>query len=148
MRKIFYSFIIPVCLFGLLGCGKNQATVDQQIIQSYISSHHLNAIQEPGGLYFVSTQTGTGANPTATSEVTVTYKGYYTDGTVFDQSNTAVSFYLDEVIAGWTEGIPLMKVGGKATLLIPSALAYGQAGSGSVPPNTVLIFDVNLLRIQ
>ncbi len=148
MRKIIYLFIIPVCLVGLFGCGKNQAMVDQQIIQSYISSHHLNAVQEPGGLYYISTQTGTGANPTATSKVTVTYKGYYTDGTVFDQSATAISFYLDQVIPGWTEGIPLMKVGGKATLIIPSALAYGPAGSGSVPPNTVLIFDIVLLRVQ
>ncbi len=146
MRKLLYLFILP---FFLLGCNSNkQAQLDKQIIESYISSHHLNAIAEPNGLYYVETTAGTGGNPTASSNVTVTYKGYYTNGTVFDQSTSAISFYLSQVIPGWTEGIPLMKAGGKATLLIPSALAYGSTGQGSVPPNTVLIFDVYLIRFQ
>lgn len=146
MRKYLFLLVLP---FFLLGCNSNnQANTDKQIIESYITSHHLNAVAEPNGLYYVQTTAGTGGSPVSTSDVTVTYKGYFTDGTVFDQSTSAISFYLSQVIPGWTEGIPLMKTGGKASLLIPSSLAYGSSGQGSVPPNTVLIFDVYLIRFQ
>lgn len=145
-----YLLILALPVF-FLGCkkGDSQAKIDDQIIQSYISSHHLNAVAEPNGLYYVETTTGSGGSPNANSTVTVTYKGYFTDGTVFDANLTgSFSIPLYETIPGWIEGIPLMKKGGRATLLIPSALGYGASGSGSVPPNTVLIFDVYLINYQ
>jgi FKBP-type peptidyl-prolyl cis-trans isomerase FkpA len=146
MNKVYLAAIL-LLLFA--GCKKNnQSQIDNQIIQQYISANHLNAIAEPNGLYLVNIVTGTGGSPNLTSTVKVIYKGYYTNGAVFDQNTSPVSFPLVDVIAGWQEGLPLMKAGGKATLLIPSALGYGSSGYGSVPPNTVLLFDITLVSFN
>jgi len=125
--------------------------LDQQTIQQYIKSHQLNAIAEPNGLYYVPTSVGSGGYPTINDTVTVNYIGYFTNGSVFDQTTVASGPYttpLSNVIAGWQEGIPLMQKGGSALLLIPSALAYGTQGAGPIPGNTVLIFNVTLVSFQ
>ena len=99
--------------------------------------------------YEVLTQ-GTGAQPSATDTVEVHYEGKLTDGTVFDSSvarGQPASFRLDQVIAGWTEGVQLMKAGSKYRFAIPSALAYGEMGAGTIPPNAVLLFEVELLKV-
>jgi FKBP-type peptidyl-prolyl cis-trans isomerase FkpA len=146
MKKILAVLILALTVFS---CKKkpvtDQAAVDRQIITNYISSHSLNAQSTPDGLYYVITTQGTGTKPTANSTVTVLYNGYYTDGSVFDRSSsTGLSCALSSVIKGWQEGIPLFNVGGKGKLLVPSALGYGPNGSGSIGPNTVLIFDIQL----
>ena len=124
----------------------DQAKADDGIIKNYISSNGLNAIATGSGLYYVIKTVGTGANPTANSTVNVVYKGYFTNGSVFDQSSVSgASLNLASVIAGWQEGIPYFKKGGgKGILLIPSALGYGSQGSGSIPANSVIIFDITL----
>lgn len=87
--------------------------------------------------------------PTAASNVTVAYKGYFTSGTVFDQSPSAgISFGLNNVIKGWTEGIPYFKAGGSGILLIPSSLGYGSSDYSGIPGGSVLIFDVNLISVN
>jgi FKBP-type peptidyl-prolyl cis-trans isomerase FkpA len=158
MRRLIFGllFLLPFFFFG---CKKTEPqgsqlttaqidSIDHQTILQYIAAHQLSAIAEPNGLYYVPTQVGTGPFPTASSTVTVTYRGYFTNGTVFDQSSAPISFSLSQVIAGWEEGIPLMQAGGRATLLIPSALGYGNQATGSIPANTVLIFDVSLVSFQ
>jgi FKBP-type peptidyl-prolyl cis-trans isomerase FkpA len=145
MKKFIYLLLLVFCFAG---CKKNnQAQIDQQTIEQYISANHLNATAEPNGLYYVVTTAGSGSSPAISNTVTVNYTGYYTNGTIFNP-NTTSTFALADVIAGWQEGIPLMKGGGKGILLVPSALAYGSAGSGSVPPNTVLIFNVELISFH
>lgn len=127
---------------------EEQMEKDQEIISNYISSNNLNAQSTSSGLHYLIVDEGTGNHPASTDDVTVRYKGYFTDGSVFDQSdNAGVTFNLQQVIAGWTEGIPKFKEGGEGILLIPSALAYGPDGNSSIPANTVLIFDVTLLDI-
>ena len=104
----------------------------------------------PSGLQYKVIQEGTGAKPTLEDKVTVHYTGKLIDGTVFDSSvdrGEPATFGLNQVIRGWTEGIPYFREGGNGILLIPSALAYGENGSGNVPPNTVLIFDVALIQV-
>jgi len=99
--------------------------------------------------YEVLTQ-GTGLQPKPADTVEVHYEGKLTDGTVFDSSiqrGQTASFRLDQVIAGWTEGLQLMKAGSKYRFTIPSGLAYGEMGAGSIPPNAVLIFDVELINV-
>ena len=92
---------------------------------------------------------GTGAQPTASSNVTVAYKGYFTDGNVFDESKAeGISFGLNQVIKGWTEGIPFFKEGGNGVLLIPSHLGYGSNGSGPIPGGSVLVFNVKLIKVN
>lgn len=104
------------------------------------------------GLQYKVTQAGTGKQPTTTSVVTVHYTGKLLDGKVFDSSverGEPIEFPLNGVIPGWTEGLQLMKEGGKATLYIPAQLAYGQQGvPGTIPPNSTLVFDVELIKVN
>ncbi|HTO14848.1 MAG TPA: FKBP-type peptidyl-prolyl cis-trans isomerase [Edaphocola sp.] len=102
------------------------------------------------GLVYQVVQEGTGTKPSATSEVTVNYKGTLIDGTVFDESKDApVTFGVGQVIKGWTEGLQLMKEGAKYHFLIPSELAYGnQDRPPFIKPGSTLIFDVELIKVK
>ena len=102
------------------------------------------------GLQYEVIKEGTGAQPRKTDTVEVHYEGKLIDGTVFDSSvarNQTATFRLDQVIPGWTEGVQLMKEGGKYRFTIPSNLGYGEMGAGSIPPNAVLVFDVELFKV-
>ena len=115
------------------------------------------AAKEPGakvtasGVVYRSLQDGQGASPLATDKVKVHYRGTFPDGKEFDSSykrNQPIDFPLNGVIACWTEGVQLMKVGGKAKLTCPPAIAYGVRGAGGViPPNATLQFEVELISI-
>lgn len=104
------------------------------------------------GLKYVIVNEGAGEHPKPTSKVTVHYKGLLTDGTQFDSSydrGQTISFGLNQVIPGWTEGLQLMKPGGKAYLLIPPNIGYGSQGAGGlIPPNATLFFQVELFKID
>jgi FKBP-type peptidyl-prolyl cis-trans isomerase FkpA len=104
------------------------------------------------GLSFRSLKDGTGASPKAADTVKVHYKGTLSDGQEFDSSykrGTPLEFPLNGVIKCWTEGVQMMKVGGKAKLVCPPGIAYGARGAGNViPPNATLTFEVELLGIN
>ena len=103
------------------------------------------------GLRYIVEKEGTGPSPVATSQVTVHYTGTLLNGKKFDSSvdrGQPATFPLNQVIPGWTEGLQLMKKGGKTKFIIPPALGYGANGAGGViPPNAWLIFDVELIDI-
>ena len=105
----------------------------------------------PTGLVYRALREGSGANPTAADTVKVHYRGTFADGSEFDSSykrNAPAQFPLNGVIPCWTEGVQRMKVGGKAKLTCPPAIAYGSRGAGgTIPPNTTLQFEVELLEI-
>lgn len=106
---------------------------------------------ESGLQYEVLTKGDGEVHPTAKNKVTVHYHGTLIDGTVFDSSvdrDKTISFKLNQVISGWTEGLQLMVVGDKYRFYIPSNLAYGNRGVGSIPAGSLLIFDVQLFEIN
>ena len=118
-------------------------------ITAYIKEKNLDATKTDSGMYYVITDPGTGAQPTATSNVTVAYKGSFLNGKVFDESKAdGISFPLNQVIKGWTEGIPLFKEGGSGILLIPAHLGYGENDYSTIPGGSVLIFDVKLISVN
>jgi FKBP-type peptidyl-prolyl cis-trans isomerase FkpA len=138
-----------------VGCKKDntdaqQLATDTTAIEKYLSDHNLTAQKSASGLYYIISTPGTGGHPTSQSTVTVNYKGYLLDGSVFDQTTPGQprTFGLDGLIQGWQEAIPMLQKGGKGTFFLPSYLGYGPSGKGSIPGNTVLIFDITLVTFQ
>ncbi|EJF99549.1 FKBP-type peptidyl-prolyl cis-trans isomerase [Flavobacterium sp. F52] len=128
---------------------KDYTQENDKEIKDYLTKNNLTATKSESGLYYIINEPGTGAQPTASSKVTVAYKGYFTNGNIFDQSNSSgITFPLSEVIKGWTEGIPYFKEGGSGVLLIPSHLAYGSYPRPGIPAGSVLIFDVKLIKVN
>jgi len=105
----------------------------------------------PSGLQYMVLTEGKGKQPKAADTVTVQYRGTLLDGSEFDSSykrGQPVTFGLNQVIKGWTEGVQLMKEGGKIRLFVPSALGYGERGTGAqIGPNAVLIFEIELIKV-
>jgi len=134
-----------------------QKGIDDKILKDYFAKNNIKATKTPSGLYYVMTKEGTGDTPKPHQFVTVNYTGRMLDGKAFD-SNVDTTFKhakpfsfklgIHQVIAGWDEGMALIKKGGKATLYIPSGLAYGAKGSkGKIEPNAILMFDVEVTDI-
>ena len=149
--KHLLTIIISILLFTSCSSSGDNSPFEPQteadIIQ-YLQDNNLNAQKSSSGLYYIITTEGTGARPTSTSNVTISYKGYFLDGTVFDQNSSGYTTNLNQVIDGWTEGIQLFKEGGKGTLIVPSDLGYGDSGRGIIPGGAVLIFDVKLNSVN
>ena len=148
---------IPFALF-LSSCDDDNfidfaaiAEEDEQIIQDYLEENQIeDAIRHESGMYYDIETPGNGGSPSINSEIQVRYKGYLTDGTVFDETtgDDTRFFFLNQMIRGWQIGIPLLQKGGSATLFIPSNLGYGFNGSGIIPSNAVIIFEVELVNFQ
>ena len=141
--------IFTIFIFLVTSCAKNkaeeQAIKDDNIIIEYLSKNNLKATKTTSGLYYYIENEGNSVKPNQNSQVRVSYKGYLTNGVIFDESDSlGVVFYLNQVIEGWTEGICYFDEGGKGKLFIPSALGYGSKSTSEIPANSVLIFDVNL----
>ncbi|MAW95117.1 MULTISPECIES: FKBP-type peptidyl-prolyl cis-trans isomerase [unclassified Leeuwenhoekiella] len=119
---------------------------NQQEIEAYLEANDITAQMTSSGLHYIINEEGTGESPTATSTVKVNYRGYFLNNSVFNPTTTT-EFNLSDVITGFREGIRLMKIGGKATLFLPAKLGYGAFGNATIPPNTALVFDVELLEI-
>jgi len=146
---------LSIVFLGMLffSC-KEGLTVEQQLqaditkIEDYLSSHNLVAESTASGLHYIIEKPGTGGHPSSSSTVTVNYVGkLLKNESIFDQTTgTPVSFKLQNLIEGWQEGIPKLQKGGKGMFFIPSALGYGPYGSGSIPANAPLIFEIELVN--
>lgn len=143
---------ILLCLFAVVllgvGCKKDdQAEIDRNLILQYLEDNNLTAIEDESGLFYIIDVAGGEEKPSLSDNVTVTYKGYFLNGNVFDATPDGddITFPLTGVIEGWQIGIPKFGKNGSGMLLLPSALAYGSRGSGGVGPNTVILFDVAVL---
>ena len=130
---------------------KTQNEVDAEIINKYVAEKKLNGKLINGGIYAVVSDSGKGErNPTVKDTVVVEYHGYFLNGNIFDETKPGktITFPLSNLVEGWKIGIPLLKKGGKATFVLPSSLAYGAQGSGTIPPNSVLAFDITLVDFK
>ncbi|MCW3075409.1 MAG: Peptidylprolyl isomerase [Bacteroidetes bacterium] len=116
----------------------------------YLADNKITAKPTASGLYYIEVKKGTGVSPKETDIVKVHYTGKLLDGTVFDSSTgkDPIEFPLNAVIKGWTEGLQLMKKGGKANFIIPSSIGYGPQGGGPIPPYSTLVFEVELLDVK
>jgi FKBP-type peptidyl-prolyl cis-trans isomerase FkpA len=144
------SNALRVATLTLLGGFATLAAHAQADLAS-AAAKEKGAVVTPSGLVYRALRDGSGASPTAADVVKVHYRGTLANGTEFDSSykrNAPAQFPLGGVIPCWTEGVQKMKVGGKAKLVCPPAIAYGERGAGGViPPNATLQFEVELLEI-
>ncbi len=145
---------------------EKQLVIDDEILDTYMAENNVSIQKTETGLRYVITEEGSGAKPQNGQTVQVNYAGWLLNGPYFDTSIESVareqglyqegrpyqpfSFILGQgrVIKGWDEGIALLNVGSKARLYIPSSLGYGSRGSGIIKPNSILVFDVELVGIQ
>ena len=159
MKKIvliaFLASAFAGCLKGESGstCNYEECRIvapasEIQSLQNYLNANSITAIQHCSGLFYAIDQEGTGVKPTVCNRIVFNYVGRLTDGTVFDQSQTPADFRIDDLISGFKNGIPLIKKGGKIRLYVPPSLGYGSSQSGSIPPNSILIFNVELLDVR
>ncbi len=159
--KVYVNIILLVFVFFAVSCEKttiynpySQLQEDIAKIDEYLSENNITAIRSSSGLRYVIVDEGLGSNPVRGSLVTVHYIGKLFDGTVFDSSYDrgeplSYTHGTGQVISGWDEGLSYIGERGKITLYVPSVLAYGNRGSGSlIGPNENLIFDVELLSVQ
>lgn len=131
------------------GCKTVDPAAEEPQILAYAAANGMTPglMKHSSGLYYQVINAGTGVTPTVNSVVTVNYVGKLLSGSTFDQGNGFKS-RLSGVIEGWQIGVPLIKSGGKIKLLIPSAYAYGCNGSGPIPANAVLYFDIDLTKVE
>ncbi|MBA4410961.1 MAG: FKBP-type peptidyl-prolyl cis-trans isomerase [Bacteroidota bacterium] len=159
-----YSALVLFAIIIVSGCKKNEdpyatytpereaALIKEWLAQMVTNKKDIDTTST--GIYYIVEKEGTGETVKTGNKVTVKYTGLFLDGSVFDASayrGDGTMTYIhktDRLIQGWEEGIEVMKKGGTAAFLIPSAKAYGTAGSGSIPPNTPLIFVIEVIEIK
>lgn len=157
MKKftLFLSFVIA--LTGGIGCIKDTGCQNKSVdseraaMQSYATTNGITATAHSSGVYYQITNPGSGAVPNSNSRVFVTYTGKLLNGTQFDAGTTPVTgggWLLSGLISGWQIGLPLIQKGGSIKLIIPSSLAYGCQGAGTIPANSILFFDITLNDVQ
>ena len=128
--------------------GEKLAAQSKQYLEQ--AAKEKGAVKTASGMIYQPLKEGSGAKPAATDKVKVNYRGTLIDGKEFDSSYAAgqpAEFQLDKVVPCWTEGLQMMKAGGKARLVCPPAIAYGERGSGIIPANATLVFEVELLDV-
>jgi len=144
VRSILCASVLSLCVLPAAWAQADAAAA--------AAAKEAGASVTSSGLVYRSLKEGTGASPAATATVQVHYRGSFPDGKEFDSSykrNEPTEFPLNRVIPCWTEGVQKMKVGGKAKLTCPAAIAYGSRGAGGViPPNATLQFEIELLSIK
>jgi FKBP-type peptidyl-prolyl cis-trans isomerase FkpA len=129
--------------------GEKLAAMAKDFVEK--AAKEKGAVKTPSGLIYLSLKEGSGTVPAATDKVKVNYVGTLVDGKEFDSSykrGQPVEFSLNSVIKCWTEGLQMMKPGGKARLICPPAIGYGERGAGLIPPNATLVFEVELLEVK
>jgi len=161
MQKVVSLLLLTgsLCFFSCFkkdtGCSYQNDTIvapswEQQAVKKYLDSVGITATLNSAGFYYNIVSLGSGTAPGVCSRITVTYTGKLINGSVFDQQTDAL-FTLGGLIPGWKQGLPLISKGGEIKLYIPPSLGFGSIPQNElvvVPPNSILIYDINLLNVQ
>lgn len=152
MRRILLALALAVLPLAALACGDSPTSIEDTRFAATLGVDLDSMTRTASGLYYADKTVGTGAVAQSGKMVSVYYKGSLPDGRVFDSlsSGAPLSFRLGTgaVIPGFDEGITGMKVGGKRLMVIPPSLGYGNRAAGSIPPNSILVFEVTLVSVQ
>ena len=147
-----FSFLSIIALFwaifailSISGCSKSSASEKDQMI-SYATKNNITYVSDPSGILYQIITPGNSNKPRLSSTITVTYTGKLMDDKTFDSGT--ITYPLGNLIPGWQIALPLIGEGGHIKILIPSSLGYGSSGSGSIPGNAPLYFDINLLKVN
>ncbi|MFC0773605.1 FKBP-type peptidyl-prolyl cis-trans isomerase [Terrimonas alba] len=158
MKKALFSILI-FTLF-LQSCKKNESKCDYDPctnkapaseianLQAYISANSITATQHCSGVFYNIETIGTDKSPNPCSNISFKYKGYLTNGNVFDQQTTPVDYSLGRLVPAWRNVLPMIKAGGRMVIYVPPSLGYGSQDYGSIPGNSILIFEVDLVAVQ
>lgn len=155
------KILLPCLLAGILAlsscdktdnlrCGEVTTTApsgEAATLQAYIYAQGITAVADSRGFFYTIVRPGSGVSPTPCSNITVDYTGRLTNGQQFDAAAGA-TFNLSRTVAGWQEGLPLIGEGGSMVLYLPPSLGYGASASGSIPPNSITIFSIDLKSVQ
>jgi FKBP-type peptidyl-prolyl cis-trans isomerase FkpA len=158
VKKIVLFLTLSTLVLGSWQCSKKDnaactsitVAAEDPAMQAYITAQGITATKDPSGMYYQIITPGTGSYPNINSKVSVKYAGYLLNGSKFDEMTSAEPdpnryWSLGGLIVGWQIGIPKIAKGGKIKMIIPSSLAYGCSAIGSIPANSILVFDVELV---
>jgi FKBP-type peptidyl-prolyl cis-trans isomerase FkpA len=129
-------------------CARTAPASEVQQIEAYLTNNGLTATKHCSGVFYNITNPGTGASPNNCSQIKVSYVGTLTNGTEFDRSTQDATFILFELIDSWKVVLPLVKAGGSLKLYVPPSFGYGSTAVGSIPANSILIFDIQLKEVK
>jgi FKBP-type peptidyl-prolyl cis-trans isomerase len=162
MTRTILNSLLLVCalLISHTGMAQDQSANDEKALKDYFAKNHIKATKTASGLYYVISKKGAGDNAKANQNVSMNYIGKFMDGKVFDANVNEKGEYINgrsplnftlgigQVIKGWDEGVQLLNPGSKGTFYIPSSLGYGAVDRGPIPANSILVFDVELLKAE
>ncbi|MEO9871217.1 FKBP-type peptidyl-prolyl cis-trans isomerase [Ekhidna sp.] len=142
------NLIYTIEVISIIDDVEEQQSVDEAIIDEFLSESGIEAETHSSGIRFVTEVEGTGGTPASEDEVVVKYEGTVLSGAVFDSNDVGVQFALTNLIEAWQIMIPTMSEGGKIKIYTPSIYGYGPSGNQTIPPNTILVFEIELLEVK
>lgn len=148
LLSLAIASIFTACGKQESGCQPKTPASEKADMTAFCTANGINYTEHTSGIFYQIITQGSGPTPSVSNTVSTVYTGKLLNGNIFDATANPVSFPLSGVIEGWKLGIPLIQKGGRILLVIPSALAYSCAGSGSIPANSPLFFDVTLTDVR
>jgi len=144
-RNLTIASLLMVGIFCQISCSKSTTSENEQMT-SYAAKNNITYVSDPSGILYQIITAGNSNKPRLTITITVTYTGKLMNDKTFDSGT--ITYALNNLIPGWQVALPLIGEGGQIKILIPSSLGYGSRGSGDIPGNAPLYFDVSLLKVK
>ncbi len=160
-KKFLFAALAATCFSGCVKSGAPEQNCNYDAcsfvapgsevisVENYLAANNITtAVKHCSGAYYIIDARGAGTTPTICTFINANYVGKLTNGTIFDQGTFQQPLQLGQLVRGWVNTIPLIKKGGKIRMFLPPSLGYGSQANGSIPANSILIFDVELTFVQ